>query len=189
MIYNIRAIFFLILVIMISGCEGGGGHYNSVDQNPPPFENAADIDPDIITSSDPTSYEGIAYVGQDLRDVRDYQAQDDRFYLISIDAYLFLATYYEGLPVEIQVNPEFESPETALVEAERHAIIVGQLPIALRRDLETLTIHRGEDHEPFCGGSNNITIYTVGSEIMIRSGVLEEMLIHEGGHVSLDPYC
>ena len=62
--------------------------------------------------------------------------------------------------------------------------MVGQLPNFLRtKNLKTITIHKG--NYLWSGGNNDILIHTGGySPDWIECE--EEVIIHEGGHVSLD---
>ena len=105
---------------------------------------------------------------------------------ITVNAYLFDTYYSDGLYCEIQVNPEFLSIESALQEAQFYAAEIGRLPTVLRLDLETVWIHMGV--ELFGGGNNNILIHTGQSINYINDGILEETLVHEASHTSLDAY-
>jgi hypothetical protein len=149
---------------------------------PPPFDGTIFIDPDIITESDPTSFESLAYVGVGTRTMYDRRVNG----WVSRDAFLFDATFDDGLLIEVQVNPEFGTPEAAEAQARRFAPPIGRLPTALRLDVETVWIHLGT--EPFGGGNNNILIHTGQATLYERDGILEETLVHEAAHTSLDPY-
>ncbi|NNF27315.1 MAG: hypothetical protein HKN73_08865, partial [Gemmatimonadetes bacterium] len=148
----------------------------------PPFSGTIFIDPDIITDEDPTTFVGLLYTGQGARTMFDRRADT----WITVDAYLFVATWADGLQAEVQVNPEFASRDAAEVEAEVYATAVGRLPVALLQDVETLWIHRGV--YPFGGGNKNILIHTGQGEQYAADGILEETLVHEAAHTSLDPY-
>ena len=120
----------------------------------PPFDGTIFIDPDIITPSDPTAFVSLDYSGQGLRTMYDRRIND----WINISPYLFTAQYIDSLNFEIQVNPEFGSPEAAQVQAEKYAEVIGRLTTELRKDVETVWIHKGL--EPFGGGNNNLLIHT-----------------------------
>ena len=77
---------------------------------------------------------------------------------VRLNPYLFNATYKDGLKIEVQVNPEFGNADAARKEAEKYADVIGQLTTALRRDVETVWIHKGVN--PFAGGNNNLLIHT-----------------------------
>ena len=146
----------------------------------PPFEGTIFIDPDIITSADPTTFQGLVAAGQGSRTMFDRRVNG----WITVDAYLFDASYDDGLTAEIQVNPEFGSAAAALAEAEKYAEAIGRVPTALRVDVETVWIHMGV--EPFGGGNNNLLIHIGQADLYVADGILEETLVHEAAHTSLD---
>lgn len=145
----------------------------------PPFAGTAFISPDIITSSDPTAFESVTATGQGTRLMFDRRVND----WITVDAHLFDATFDDGLKAEIQVNPEFDF-ESAQAAAEKYGGAIGRLPAALRLDVETVWIHQGI--QPFGGGNRNILIHLGQAQLYEGDGVLEEILLHEAVHTSLD---
>ena len=147
----------------------------------PPFFGTIFIDPDIITASDPTAFLDAVYAGRGQRLMFDRRTNSFVWY----NAYLFQATYDDGLSAEIQVNPEFGSVPEAEVEALKYGEVVGRLPTSLRLRVETFWIHKGVN--PFGGGNNNLLIHTGQGELYEASGILEETFVHEAAHTSLDP--
>lgn len=103
---------------------------------------------------------------------------------IQNNAFLFQATFDDGLPIEVQVNSEFGTEGSASIDAVKYAREVGRLPNALRKDVKTMWIHKGV--QPFGGGNNNILIHTGQAANYIADGILEETLVHEASHTSLD---
>ena len=91
----------------------------------------------------------------------------------------------ENKVVEIQVNREFSEAE-ALTYAEFYGEAIGRVPKMLRKDLDTVWIHAGNN--AFGGGNRNFLIHTEQGEWYIRNGILDETFIHEGAHTSLDSY-
>ncbi len=146
----------------------------------PPFGGTIFIDPDIITSSDPTTFQNLSFAGQGSRTMFDRRVND----WITVDAYLFNASFDDGLAAEIQVNPEFGGSDAALAEAEKYAEVIGRLPTALRNDVETVWIHKGT--QPFGGGNNNLLIHIGQADLYTADGILEETFVHEAAHTSLD---
>jgi hypothetical protein len=146
----------------------------------PPFSGTIFIDPDIVTSSDPTTFTGMTYAGQANRLMFD--RRENAF--ITVNAYLFNATFSDGLAAEIQVNDEFGSVAAATAQAGTYAPVIGRLPTALRADVETVWIHQGV--QPFGGGNNNLLIHTGQGDLYAASGILEEVFVHEASHTSLD---
>ncbi len=152
---------------------------NGTVQAFPPFSGTIFIDPDIITSSDPTTFLEAPYAGRGMR-----QMFDRRVGWTLVNAYLFDASFDDGLTSEIQVNPEFGSMAAASVEALTYGPIIGRLPTSLRADAQTVWIHQGI--QPFGGGNNNLLIHTGQADLYMADGILEETLVHEAGHTSLD---
>ena len=146
----------------------------------PPFEGTIFIDPDIITPSDPTTFQDLSVAGQGSRTMFDRRVDG----WITVEAHLFNANFDDGLSIEIQVNPEFGGSATALAEAEKYARVIGRLPTALREDVETVWIHKGT--APFGGGNNNLLIHIGQADRYLQDGILEETFVHEAAHTSLD---
>jgi len=146
----------------------------------PLFSGTIFIDPDIIVAADPTTFEGLKYAGQESRAMFDRRVDD----WITVDAFLFNATFTDGLAIEIQVNPEFGDSSDAMTEAQQYAPVIGRLPTALRADVETVWIHQGV--EPFGGGNHNLLIHTGQADLYVADGILEETFVHEAAHTSLD---
>ena len=149
-------------------------------QTGPPFSGTIFLDRNIITSADPTSFLQISNRGQASRLMFDRRSNG----WITVNAYLFNANYDDDLTIEIQVNPEFGSTRAALAEAEKYAPVIGRLPRVLRSDVQTVWIHQGL--QPFGGGNHNLLIHTGQADQYVADGILEETLVHEASHTSLD---
>ena len=145
----------------------------------PPFHGTASLDPDIIVQSDPTDFVALELAGRGERFV-----YDRRRGWITIEAYLFDATFANGLFAEFQVNPEFGTWTEAEAVARAYAPAIGQIPVALRKDVDAVWIHR--DDEPFGGGNRALTVHTDRGERYRQRGILPEIFVHEGVHASLD---
>jgi hypothetical protein len=146
----------------------------------PPFSGTIFIDPDILTDDDPTCFETLIESGRGERQMFDRRTNG----WVTHNVFLFTATYDDGKSIEIQVNPEFKDSAAAGAEAARFAPVIGRLPAALRRDVRTVWIHKGNN--PFGGGNNNLLIHTEQADRYIADGILEETFIHEACHTSLD---
>ena len=146
----------------------------------PPFQGTIFLDPDILTEADPSTYENLSYAGQASRTMFDRREND----WITVDPFLFNTNFDDGLTIEIQVNPEFGTEALAKIEAEKYAEVIGRLPTGLRKDVQTVWIHKGV--QLFGGGNNNLLIHTGQTALYEQDGILEETLIHEASHTSLD---
>jgi len=145
----------------------------------PPFWGTIFIDPNIVTSQDPSSFKSISYKGQSSREMYDRRSS-----WVNLLAFLFEAKFEDGSIIEMQVNPEFKDKSLAEVEAKKYAWLIGQLPAVLRKDIQTSWIHKGVN--PFGGGNKNILIHTGQSVKYERDGILEETLIRLAAHTSLN---
>lgn len=146
----------------------------------PPFGGTIFLAPNILTNSDPSTFTSLAYVGQAQRTMFDRRVND----WISVTPFIFNANYSDGLSIEIQINPEFKNVTDAEIHALKYAVEFGRLPAALRSDVKTSWIHMGT--QPFGGGNNNLLIHIGQSALYEKDGILEETLIHEAAHTSLD---
>jgi hypothetical protein len=146
----------------------------------PPFHGTIFISPDIIKPSDPSTFIDAKYVGRQTR--RMFDRRNEKWN--KAKAFLFNARFERSRDIEIQVNAEFESEAAAQVEADKYGRVVGQLPKALQEKVETVSIHRGT--KPFGGGNRNLLIHTGQAEKYEADGILEEALVHEACHTSLD---
>ena len=145
-----------------------------------PYNGTIFIDPDIITPNDPSAVQSTTYTGQGTVTMYDRRISD----WVTVNAYLFDIVWNDGLTSVAEVNPEFGSVNAANIEAEKYAFLIGQLPACLRTDINEIWIHKGQ--EPFGGGNNAILIHTGQSIEYENNGIIEETLIHEACHTSLD---
>jgi hypothetical protein len=101
----------------------------------------------------------------------------------TIQAILFRARFGSRTIVEVRVNPEF-SPQEARAAAIRHATAIGRIPAFLFASLKTITIHKGK--QLYGGGNQDLLIHTGQTDEYVSQGVLEEVLVHEAVHTSMD---
>jgi hypothetical protein len=149
-------------------------------QAQPPYSGTIFIDSDIITSSDLSSIVSTSYTGQGSVTMYDRRVND----WVTVNAYLFDVIWDDGLTSRAQINPEFGNVASATIEAEKYAFLIGQLPSVLRVDVNEIWIHMGV--QPFGGGNNSILIHTGQSTLYENDGIIEETLVHEASHTSLD---
>lgn len=172
------------MLLHLASVAGCGGSADSVEaDNSPPYDGTVFINPSIITAGDVSSFQSLIEAGKGDREMFDRRT--DSFNLVK-DVFLFNASYDSGVTVEVQVNPEFETVEQAEIHARLYADAIGRMPSVLFGELETVWIHKGLNL--FGGGNNNILIHTEQGEQYIENGWLEEVLVHEGAHTSLDQY-
>jgi hypothetical protein len=173
-------LLLVVLTLAVGACGDDADPFEPLPPTDPPFSGTIFLDPDIITDSDISTFETLSYAGQDSRSMFDRRVDD----WIVVDAYLFDATFDDGLIAEVQVNPESGSVAAAQVEAEKYAAVIGRLPRVLRTQVEAVWIHQGT--QPFGGGNRSLLIHTGQAVVYEADGILEETLVHEASHTSLD---
>ena len=146
----------------------------------PPYDGTIWYFPDVINSSDPTTFQELIFVGNEFREMYDRRKGGK---WVNKKAYLFNAIYEERI-IEIQVNPEFKNSDEAFEEALFYSEIIGRLPNFLLTNVKTVWIHKG--NRDWGGGNENLLIHTGRTEEYQILDIIEEVLIHEGGHTSLD---
>lgn len=158
--------------------------FNQLNLTSPPYGGTIFVSGDIITSNDPSLFVSLTYNGTGPRTMYDRRNGGG---WVTLNPHLFPTTFSDNLTIEIQINPEFDLEE-ATIEANKYAFLVGQLPKELRKDVETMWIHKGE--EAYGGGNNNILIHTEMTTFYENydSGIVEETLLHEAAHTSIDAY-
>ena len=143
-------------------------------------EGTSFLFPQLLRSDDPSSFEALTSLGRETRQLYDRRSNS----FVQLNTYLFQATYSDGAPIEVQLNPEFGSETAAQEQAEFYARVVGQLPVVARSKVEMLWIHQGD--ADFGGGNRSLLIHTGRTPSYQALGVLEEILLHESAHTSLD---
>ena len=148
----------------------------------PPFEDAPWVTPDILGPSDPSSLRSVTYAGRGMRWVWDDRPED----FVTINAYLFDVQFAEQV-VEFVMNPEFGSREAARPHVDTFTPAMGRLPNLLLSGLRAVWVNA-----VLYGFAANSTYgsLSLGTDEATRDavsgGFLEEILLHEGAHVSLE---
>ncbi|KAJ0400310.1 hypothetical protein P43SY_002058 [Pythium insidiosum] len=153
----------------------------------PPFADTTYSFPRVISSSDPTAFQGLSFVEQARRSMFDRRTNSfndvNAFVFNDVNAFVFRATYKDREAVEVAVNPELGNQDATQKHAHYYAQELGRLPLFLRREVDGLHIQGGK--QPF-GGGRNVLIHTEEGEFYKTRDVLNEILGHESGH-ALDP--
>lgn len=145
-----------------------------------PYGGTIFVNADIITAADSSALVSVSHTGQGFRTVYDRRVNN----WTQIEAFLFEVVWSDGLISEAIINPEFETVDLARLEAEKYGWLIGQLPHCLRRDVDEIWVHKGV--QPFGGGNRSILIHTGQTVLYENDGILEETLVHEACHTSLD---
>jgi len=177
-------------------CGGGGGGSGNCPANPsrypssasPPYFGTIFNFPNIITASDPTSYTGITYAGRGSRLMFDGR-YGGRW--ITVNAYLFTATFSDHSNVEFRCNPEYGYSD-AYNQAAKYANALGRIPEIFRSRVDIFDLNRGTSAQGGRGGGGfdrrSMSLNTGYAAEKEAEGIIEELFIHEGAHASLDGY-
>ena len=166
-----------ILCGMLIGIAPANGQEGTLA---PPFSDTAGTVFDIIQTSDPSTLSCVEDAGRGMRQIWDKRVDGEPV----VNAYLFMARYSDGSNIEIAINPEFGSQETALAEALRYARPLGQLPTSLRAGINTFSVHGGR--KGFHAGTGGIVVYAETADNRLGYNHLEESIFHESVHASWD---
>ena len=146
----------------------------------PPFTGTVWITPNILGPSDLSSLQGATYAGRAVRAFWDRPAEA----WVMLNVYLF-DVQFVGQQTEFQVHPAFGNREAAKSQVDTYAPALGRLPAVLLSQVREVEISEVEG--VFQGNETGILhIYTPHGDELTRNGFLEEVLIHEAGHASLD---
>ncbi|HRQ88924.1 MAG TPA: hypothetical protein PLA50_09015 [Bacteroidia bacterium] len=167
--------FLLLLILTIPGGP-------CLAQKPWPYKpGVSENCTGTIRSTDPSAFEGIAYVGQQEKTVFDRRAKDGKGGRIAIQAHVFNIAWSDGLSSELVANPEIGDFAAVTAQAERHAKIVGLLPHCLRALVDQIVLHGG--NATMGGGNRGILIYSERTmQHETQKGKLHEIMVHEAAH-------
>jgi hypothetical protein len=151
----------------------------------PPYYQAIDFSRNLVTEDDLSTLVSVNYMTQ--TDVVMPDSRSDT--PVTVSAYIFIA-HYEVQSINIYVNPEFGNEAAAEQVALYYAEVIGRIPQFLREGvdgsnrIDTVYLHQG--FEPLVGADNSLIIYSDNAAELSYQGILEEVIIREAAHVSLD---
>jgi hypothetical protein len=137
---------------------------------------------DFILDSDPSTFTCLESKGHGPREMPDKTRPSPLVQL----AFIFVAYFRDGTSVDIALDADFETQDAAREEALRYAPRIGKLPTALRRGIERVVVHRGEEDATAFSDSGLIVLYSDNATKRISTHDLEETLFHESVHASWD---
>ncbi len=148
----------------------------------PPHHGTVFLDPDVIRPGDPGLYQSMVFVGEAQRSA--WHSEDGA--VRTFNAYIFDLNFTGGGSVEVAVETTIGSQAQGQSEAEKIAIPLGQIPVILRKNVHVLTVFEGTGRGTTTLFEGLISTYADDNNIKIRDGFLEEFLVHEATHASLD---
>ena len=147
----------------------------------PPFGGTVYTEADILTDQDPSLLRGFSFVRMETSTQWDNRVNDD----ITTEFYRFAASYPGGQSVAFLVNGEYVDQAQARYAGRNYAFVLGQMPAILRKPVRKVVVH--ETGGDWSASPGEITIQDGFYEDEAADGALEESMIHETVHTSIDP--
>ena len=140
--------------------------------------------PNVINDNDTSKFNrnNLRYIGVEDRKLFDRRNPDNED---MTDTHVF-SLNMNNKNIEVQVNANDFNEEDAEKEAEKYLVYIGKLPDLFLDQVRTVTIHKGDLQHLWGGGNNGLLIHTGIGEDYIDKGIVEEVLLHESTHTSLD---
>ena len=139
---------------------------------------------DLITASDPSWLRSVEYAGRDKRPIQNPADSST----VLEDVFLFDVLYEGHGFVEFQIHHEYGDQSEARNQVDMYAPVVGQLPRGLLSKIKYVQVASlpRELSGARAALDHGIYIAPPRAEEWLHEGFLEEIMLHEGAHVSLD---
>ena len=139
--------------------------------------------PDVITPADPSALDSVRYVGRGTRGFFDPFVKEWRN---DLRLYLFRARFGQHV-MEVQAHPRYGSVASARAAAEALTPPLGRIPYALLAGGSEFEISPTETGGAGGTGCHGGIFHLNGhASDLLTGGFIEEVLLHEGAHASLD---
>jgi hypothetical protein len=165
----------LLLLVAFTPTWAGDG--------PPYRSSVVGTDFDFITESDPDTFVRLEDKGQGPAEMPD---KSDRSAPLVQQAFLFTAHFNDGTRVNLAIDADFKSQESARQEALRYTPRLGKLPTALRRGVDRVVVHKGGENVTAFSDVGLIVLYSDNATKRLGTHDLEETIFHESVHAAWD---
>lgn len=166
-------LLFLLMGCMPALAEEGAPYRSSV----------VGTDFDFITEADPDAFDRLEDKGQGSAEMPD---KSDRSAALRQEAFLFVAHFNDGTHVQLVIDADFKTQDSARAEALRYTPRLGRLPTALRRGVERVVVHKGGENVTAFSDRGLIVLYSDNATKRIGTHDLEETVFHESVHAAWD---
>jgi hypothetical protein len=137
---------------------------------------------DFILETDPSTFLCLEYKGQGLREMPDKTGHGQ----LVQRAFIFVSYFDDGTSVDMAIDADFETVDEARAEALRYVHRLGKLPTSLRRGVQRVVVHYGEEDTTAFSDAGLIVLYSANATRRIATHDLEETVFHESVHASWD---
>lgn len=165
----------LLLLLAFTPASAGDG--------PPYRSSVVGTDFDFITESDPDTFVRLEDKGEGAAEMPD---KSDRSAPLVQQAFLFVAHFNDGTRVNLAIDRDFQTQESARAEGLRYAPRLGKLPTALWRGVDRVVVHMGGENVTAFSDVGLIVLYSDNATKRIGTHDLEETVFHESVHAAWD---
>ncbi|MGC6453313.1 MAG: hypothetical protein ACON31_05350 [Candidatus Puniceispirillaceae bacterium] len=139
-------------------------------------------DLEFIATSDASAFACLEFDGRRTAEMPDKRKDG----LMAKQTFIFTAHYTDGSSVGLWAHPDFRTRERALESVAPAAEAVGKLPTFMRKTLDHVVIHRGDETAFGEAEGHFFVLYSENIKTRIRNHDLEETVFHESVHATLD---
>lgn len=150
----------------------------------PPFASSVvGTEFDFILETDPDTFVRLDDKGRSPAEMPD---KSDRSASLVQEAFVFVAHFNDGTRVNLAIDADFKTLESARKEALRYTPRLGKLPTALRRGVDRMVVHKGGEDVTAFSDVGLIVLYSDNATRRIGTHDLEETVFHESVHAAWD---
>lgn len=185
MIPKLKTLNIMCYIFIFFSCDlfAKSNALTSVQKIEPLYTNSiVSTDIDFITSEDLNTFTNIQYLGQETKEMPD-QRND---VLIDNATYTFRAFFNTSDTVDIWVHSSFLSQDEAQKYAQMVVDPLGKLPQVMRKDLDHVVIHKGDETAFGESEGHFFVLYSENMITRINNHDLEETVFHESVHATLE---
>ena len=139
-------------------------------------------DLEFIASSDASAFACLRFEDRRTAEMPDRRKDG----LMAKQTYIFMAHYTDGTSVGLWAHQDFKTKQRALTSVKPVAEAVGKLPTFMRKTLDHVVIHVGDETAFGESEGHFFVLYSENIKTRIRNHDLEETVFHESVHATLD---
>lgn len=139
-------------------------------------------DLDFITEADDHVFRCLSFDGRARQEMPDKRGGD----LFADDTFVFTARFDDGTRVGLWAHPDFGTRARAEKYARITAEAVGKLPTIMRRVLDHVVIHKGDETAFGEDQGHFFVLYSDNIDTRVRNHDIQETVFHESVHATLD---
>ena len=139
-------------------------------------------DLEFIATSDTSAFACVRFDDRRTAEMPDRRKDG----LMAKQTFIFTAHYTDGTSVGLWAHADFKTRQRALTSVKPVAEAVGKLPTFMRRTLDHVVIHVGDETAFGESDGHFFVLYSENIKTRIRNHDLEETVFHESVHATLD---